>query len=86
MNVMFLTLPPSQTALCRCSQPLGGLIKRSVEDEQMIQAIVDANPNKKFMYCVDTRPKVCKLANQFPPAVLSISIWIHTVRGLCVIL
>ena len=47
-----------QTALCRCSQPLGGLTKRSLEDEQMIQAIVDANPNENFMYCVDTRPKV----------------------------
>ena len=34
-------------------------MKRSVEDEQMIQAIVDANPSKDFMYCVDTRPKVC---------------------------
>ena len=33
-------------------------MKRSLEDEQMIQAIVDANPNKDFMYCVDTRPKV----------------------------
>ena len=47
-----------QTALCRCSQPLGGLMKRSLEDELMIKAIVDANPDKNFMYCVDTRPKV----------------------------
>ncbi len=48
----------SQTALCRSSQPLVGLRSRSVEDEQMVQAIVDANPNSEFIYVIDTRPKV----------------------------
>lgn len=35
-----------------------GLRGRSTEDEQMIQCIVDANPNADIMYMIDTRPKV----------------------------
>ena len=48
-----------QAALCRCSQPLAGFSARCVEDEQMLQAIRRANPSSKFMYVIDTRPKVC---------------------------
>ena len=35
---------------------------RSLEDEQMIQCIVDANPNADIMYMIDTRPKVWGVA------------------------
>ena len=47
-----------QAALCRCSQPLSGFSARCVEDEQLLNCIVQANPNAKFMYVVDTRPRV----------------------------
>lgn len=47
-----------QAAICRCSQPLSGLNSRCMEDEQMLQAICQANPNCPFIYVVDTRPKV----------------------------
>ena len=44
--------------MCRCSQPLSGFSARCVEDEQMLHAILKANPKSNFMYVVDTRPKV----------------------------
>lgn len=47
-----------QAALCRCSQPLSGFSARCVEDEQLLNGIVQSNPNAKFMYVVDTRPRV----------------------------
>lgn len=55
---------PKKSALCRCSQPLVGLRSRSLEDEQMIQAIIDANPNNNFIYLIDTRPKINAMANK----------------------
>jgi myotubularin-related protein 6/7/8 len=51
----------SKAALCRCSQPLSGFSARCVEDEQLLNGIVQANPNAKFMYVVDTRPRVSRL-------------------------
>ena len=48
-----------QSAICRSAQPLSGVSKRSTDDEQMVQAILQANPNSSFMYIIDTRPKVC---------------------------
>ncbi len=45
-------------AICRCSQPLRGLSKRSAEDEALIQGIHAANPNSSQTFIVDTRPKV----------------------------
>ncbi|KAI2664842.1 Myotubularin-related protein 8 [Labeo rohita] len=51
-------------AICRCSQPLSGLTSRCVEDEQMLQAISQANPNCPFIYVVDTRPKLNAMANR----------------------
>ncbi|KAL2304529.1 hypothetical protein Nmel_013283 [Mimus melanotis] len=48
----------NNAALCRCSQPLAGFSARCLEDEQMLQAIREANPGCPFMYVVDTRPKV----------------------------
>ena len=47
-----------QAAICRCSQPLAGFSARCVEDEQMLHAILKANPDSSYMYVVDTRPKV----------------------------
>uniref|UniRef100_A0A8C1F6R0 Myotubularin related protein 8 n=2 Tax=Cyprinus carpio TaxID=7962 RepID=A0A8C1F6R0_CYPCA len=53
-----------EAAICRCSQPLSGLTSRCVEDEQMLQAISEANPNCPFIYVVDTRPKLNAMANR----------------------
>ncbi|XP_051968580.1 myotubularin-related protein 8 [Xyrauchen texanus] len=54
----------TKAAICRCSQPLSGLNSRCVEDEQMLQAISQANPNCPFIYVVDTRPKLNAMANR----------------------
>uniref|UniRef100_A0A0P5Q1A2 phosphatidylinositol-3,5-bisphosphate 3-phosphatase n=1 Tax=Daphnia magna TaxID=35525 RepID=A0A0P5Q1A2_9CRUS len=57
-------LHKNQAALCRCSQPLSGFSARCVEDEQLLNGIVQANPNAKFMYVVDTRPRINAMANR----------------------
>ncbi|XP_043349035.1 myotubularin-related protein 8 isoform X4 [Dermochelys coriacea] len=54
----------NNAAICRCSQPLSGFSARCVEDEQMLQAIRQANPGSPFMYVVDTRPKLNAMANR----------------------
>ncbi|XP_039587180.1 myotubularin-related protein 8 isoform X1 [Passer montanus] len=54
----------NNAALCRCSQPLAGFSARCLEDEQMLQAIREANPGCPFMYVVDTRPKLNAMANR----------------------
>ncbi|KAH9494581.1 Myotubularin- protein 8 [Bulinus truncatus] len=54
----------NQAALTRCSQPLSGFSARCVEDEQMLQAILKANPKSDFMYVVDTRPKINAMVNK----------------------
>lgn len=51
-------LHSNQASICRCSQPLSGFSARCLEDEQMLEAIRNTNPNRKFMYVVDTRPRV----------------------------
>lgn len=51
-------LHSNQASICRCSQPLSGFSARCLEDEQMLEAIRHTNPNNKFMYVVDTRPRV----------------------------
>ncbi|XP_056602248.1 myotubularin-related protein 8 [Triplophysa dalaica] len=53
-----------KAAICRCSQPLSGLNSRCMEDEQMLEAISQANPNCPFIYVVDTRPKLNAMANR----------------------
>lgn len=71
-----------QAAICRCSQPLAGFSARCVEDEQMLNAILRANPESSFMYVVDTRPKVRSKVNHLfgalsqakPSLVLQISL------------
>ena len=47
-----------QAALCRCSQLLRGMVKRSSDDETYLETIARVNPNKGYMYVVDTRPRV----------------------------
>ncbi|XP_071086998.1 phosphatidylinositol-3,5-bisphosphate 3-phosphatase MTMR6-like isoform X1 [Haliotis cracherodii] len=54
----------NQAGITRCSQPLSGFSARCVEDEQMLQAILRANPKSKYMYVVDTRPKINAMANK----------------------
>lgn len=38
---------------------------RSVDDEQLLQAIIQSNPNSPIMYIVDTRPKVSNFTFQY---------------------
>ncbi|KAK7096994.1 hypothetical protein V1264_004036 [Littorina saxatilis] len=54
----------NNAAVTRCSQPLAGFSARCVEDEQMLQHVLRANPNSKFMYVVDTRPKINAMVNK----------------------
>ncbi|XP_074649739.1 phosphatidylinositol-3,5-bisphosphate 3-phosphatase MTMR6-like isoform X2 [Tubulanus polymorphus] len=51
-------------AICRCSQPLAGFSARCVEDEQMLQAIRKSNKASRYMFVVDTRPKINAMANK----------------------
>ncbi|XP_026861170.2 myotubularin-related protein 6 isoform X1 [Electrophorus electricus] len=53
-----------KAAVCRCSQPLSGFSARCLEDEHMLQAISKANHNSRFVYVMDTRPKLNALANR----------------------
>lgn len=48
----------NKASICRCSQPLAGFKARSLEDEQLFEAIRKTNPLSECMYVVDTRPKV----------------------------
>nr|XP_026654811.1 myotubularin-related protein 8-like [Zonotrichia albicollis] len=48
----------------RLSVCLAGFSARCLEDEQMLQAIREANPGCPFMYVVDTRPKLNAMANR----------------------
>ncbi|GFR60593.1 myotubularin-related protein [Elysia marginata] len=54
----------NNATLTRCSQPLSGFSARCVEDEQMLQAILRANPGSNYMYVVDTRPKINAMVNK----------------------
>uniref|UniRef100_A0A4W4GY42 Uncharacterized protein n=2 Tax=Electrophorus electricus TaxID=8005 RepID=A0A4W4GY42_ELEEL len=54
----------TQAVICRSSQPLSGFSARCLEDEQMLEAIMKSNPGSRFMYVVDTRPKLNAMANR----------------------
>ncbi|XP_064482258.1 myotubularin-related protein 6-like isoform X1 [Ornithodoros turicata] len=54
----------NRAAICRCSQPLSGFSARCVEDEQLLNCVLRANPASKFMYVVDTRPRINAMANK----------------------
>jgi hypothetical protein len=51
----------NQSVLVRSSQPMVGVKRmRCVEDEMLLSAILEANPNNsKALYIIDSRPKVC---------------------------
>lgn len=53
-----------EAAICRCSQPLSGFSARCLEDEHLLQAISKANPANRYMYVMDTRPKLNAMANR----------------------
>ncbi|XP_072467848.1 phosphatidylinositol-3,5-bisphosphate 3-phosphatase MTMR6 isoform X4 [Notamacropus eugenii] len=53
-----------KAAICRCSQPLSGFSARCLEDEHMLQAISKSNPSNRYMYVMDTRPKLNAMANR----------------------
>ncbi|XP_066971474.1 myotubularin-related protein 6 isoform X3 [Macrobrachium rosenbergii] len=57
-------LHKNQAALCRSSQPLSGFSARCEEDEQLLDCILQSNPNSTYMIVVDTRPKINAMANR----------------------
>lgn len=57
-------LHSNKAAICRCSQPLSGFSTRCPEDEQMMYNILCTNPNSRYMYVVDTRPRINAFANR----------------------
>ncbi|XP_031830304.1 myotubularin related protein 6 isoform X1 [Nomia melanderi] len=57
-------LHSNKAAICRCSQPLSGFSARCPEDEQIMYNILCTNPNSKYMYVVDTRPRINAFANK----------------------
>uniref|UniRef100_A0A672T2D5 Myotubularin-related protein 6-like n=1 Tax=Sinocyclocheilus grahami TaxID=75366 RepID=A0A672T2D5_SINGR len=61
---LYLFVSCLQAAVCRCSQPLSGFSARCLEDEHMLQAISKANHNSRYIYVMDTRPKLNALANR----------------------
>ncbi|XP_050544918.1 myotubularin-related protein 6 isoform X2 [Daktulosphaira vitifoliae] len=54
----------NKAAICRCAQPLSGFNARCLEDEQLLNCILHTNPGSKYMYVVDTRPKINAMANR----------------------
>nr|CAD7266644.1 unnamed protein product [Timema shepardi] len=57
-------LHKNKAAITRCSQPLSGFKARCVEDEKMLNCVLATNPNKNYMFVVDTRPKINAMANR----------------------
>ncbi|XP_076653260.1 myotubularin related protein 6 [Halictus rubicundus] len=57
-------LHSNKAAICRCSQPLSGFSARCPDDEHMMSNILCTNPNSKYMYVVDTRPRINAFANK----------------------
>ncbi|XP_012287282.1 myotubularin-related protein 6 isoform X2 [Orussus abietinus] len=57
-------LHSNMAAICRCSQPLSGFNARCPEDEQMLYNILRTNLNSKYVYVVDTRPRINAMANR----------------------
>ncbi|XP_039294729.1 myotubularin-related protein 6 isoform X1 [Nilaparvata lugens] len=54
----------NKAAISRCSQPLSGFSARCLEDEQMLNCVLQANPGPGYMYVVDTRHKINAMANR----------------------
>ncbi|XP_018008374.1 myotubularin-related protein 2 isoform X2 [Hyalella azteca] len=57
--------PESQASITRCAQPLVGVAaKRSKDDEDYVQQIMDANAQSHKIYIMDARPNVNAVANK----------------------
>ncbi|XP_011497390.1 PREDICTED: myotubularin-related protein 6 isoform X2 [Ceratosolen solmsi marchali] len=54
----------NKASICRCSQPLSGFNARCLKDEQMLYYLLCTNPNSKYLYVVDTRPRINAMANR----------------------
>ncbi|KAM5290345.1 phosphatidylinositol-3,5-bisphosphate 3-phosphatase MTMR8 [Glossophaga mutica] len=54
----------NNASICRCSQPLCGFYTRCEDDERLLEAIGQTNPESQFMYIIDTRPRLNALANR----------------------
>ncbi|OXU28235.1 hypothetical protein TSAR_009646 [Trichomalopsis sarcophagae] len=54
----------NKASICRCSQPLSGFNARCLKDEQMLYNLLCTNPNSKYLYVVDTRPRINAMANR----------------------
>lgn len=57
-------LHKNKAVICRCSQPLSGFSARCLEDEQLLDCILRTNPHCKYMYVIDTRPKINAMASR----------------------
>ncbi|KAH8875462.1 Myotubularin-related protein 6 [Schistosoma japonicum] len=56
--------PNGKSALCRSSQPLAGFSSKSTEDQVLLEAIRNSNPDSSILYIVDTRPAINALTNR----------------------
>jgi len=57
--------PTSLASICRCSQPMVGMVgRRSSQDESLLQNVLDANAQSHRIYIYDARPKVNAEANK----------------------
>ncbi|CAB0035156.1 unnamed protein product [Trichogramma brassicae] len=54
----------NKASICRCSQPLSGFNARCCMDEQMMCNLLGTNPKAKYLYVVDTRPRINAMANR----------------------
>ncbi|CAH8514344.1 unnamed protein product [Schistosoma mattheei] len=56
--------PNGKSALCRSSQPLAGFSSKSTEDQVLLEAIRNSNPDSNILYVVDTRPAINAFTNR----------------------
>eukprot|EP01119_Soliformovum_irregulare_P018406 TRINITY_DN5632_c0_g1_i1.p1 TRINITY_DN5632_c0_g1~~TRINITY_DN5632_c0_g1_i1.p1 ORF type:complete len:988 (-),score=239.78 TRINITY_DN5632_c0_g1_i1:39-2960(-) len=58
--------PHNSATLTRCAQPRSGITRsRCPQDEKLVSAILQANPNGQEVYVVDSRPVANSIANTF---------------------
>lgn len=50
--------------MCRSSQPLAGFSSKSTEDQVLLEAIRNSNPDSNILYVVDTRPAINAFTNR----------------------
>eukprot|EP00095_Tigriopus_kingsejongensis_P005833 maker-scaffold425_size175135-snap-gene-0.54 protein:Tk05833 transcript:maker-scaffold425_size175135-snap-gene-0.54-mRNA-1 annotation:"myotubularin-related protein 2" len=57
--------PESLATICRCAQPLVGIASnKSPEDQEYVQAIMDANAQSHKIFIMDARPKINSMVNR----------------------